>query len=99
MPRKGLPAGKPVSLGPISKTDVRAFFSSKGLTPVNAIEDDRFVALLKNDVKITYSIDLRLQRAIARYLRNRGVQYGAFVAVEPFSGRVLALVSHTRRKV
>jgi peptidoglycan glycosyltransferase len=98
LPQKGLPEAQRIARDPISKEDLRLFFTRKGPTPVNAIEGDHLVALLKNDVKITYSIDLRLQRAIERYFQNSGVQYGAFVAVEPSSGRVLALVSHTRRQ-
>ncbi len=98
LPQKGLPEAERIARGPLLKDDLRSFFARKGPTPVNAIEGDRLVALLNNDVKITYSIDLPLQRAIERYFRNNGVQYGAFVALEPFSGRVLALVSHTHRR-
>jgi cell division protein FtsI/penicillin-binding protein 2 len=98
LPRKGLPEAQRIARGPLSKEDLREFFARKGLTPANYIEGDRLGALLKNDVKITYTIDLRLQRAMERYFQSRGVQYGAFVAVEPSTGRVLALVSHTRRR-
>jgi cell division protein FtsI/penicillin-binding protein 2 len=65
---------------------------------VNGIEGDRFVARLKNDVKITYALDARLQREMERYLRTMGVDYGALVAIEPSTGRVLALVGYSRRR-
>ncbi|MFQ5458627.1 MAG: penicillin-binding transpeptidase domain-containing protein, partial [Myxococcota bacterium] len=48
-------------------------------------------------IKITYTFDRTLQRTMERYLeKNRSVQHAAFVAVEPATGRVLALVSYSR---
>ncbi len=81
----------------ISKFDLRDFFGRHGMPPVNAIEGDRYVARLKNDVKITYTLDARLQREMERYFRNMGVDHGALVAIEPATGRVLALVGYSRR--
>jgi len=94
-------ATRTASLNPpdyaISKFELRDFFSRHGVPPVNAIEGDRFVARLKNDVKITYTLDAPLQREMERYLRTMGVDYGALVAIEPSTGRVLALVGYSRR--
>ena len=81
----------------ISKFDLRDFFGRHGIPPVNAIEGDRYVARLKNDVKITYTLNANLQREMERYLRAMGVDYGALVAIEPSTGRVLALVGYSRR--
>ena len=80
----------------ISKLDLRDFFQRKGVTPVNGIQDDHFVARLRDDVKITYTINPELQRDIYEYFRKKRVSYGAFVAIEPATGRVLALVSYSR---
>ena len=97
LPQRGLPAAKRLSTGPIGKADVRRFLERNGPTPVNAIEGDRYVAVLKNDVKITYTFDRKLQRTMGRYLeKHRSVQHAAFVAIEPSTGRVLALVSYSR---
>ena len=98
-PPRGLPAATPISTGAIDKADVRDFIKRMGPTPVNAVEGDRYVAVLKNDVKITYTFNRRLQRTMALYLeKHRSVQHAAFVAVEPATGRVLALVSYSRPK-
>ena len=96
-----VPGTRTASLGPseyaISKLDLRDFFIRHGVPPVNAIEGDRFVARLRNDVKITYTLDANLQREMERYLRAMRVDYGAFVAIEPSTGRVLALVGYSRK--
>ncbi len=95
--RRGLPPATRVSFNTIDKADVRSFLERNGPTPVSAVEGNKFVALLKNDVKITYTLDKQLQRTMERYLRNnRSIQHAAFVAVEPATGRVLALVSYSR---
>ena len=84
------------SLYAITKSDLRDFFLHKSVPPVNAVQGDRYVALLKNDVKITYTIDIELQQSVERFFRASKVNYGAFVAVEPATGRILALVSYSR---
>lgn len=99
LPLGGLPAASSISAGAIDKADVREFLERMGPTPVNAVEGDRYVAVLKNDVKITYTFDRRLQRTMTLYLeKHRSVQHAAFVAIEPATGRVLALVSYSRPK-
>jgi len=46
--------------------------------------------------KIQYSIDPKLQGTVQRLLRKYGPDYGAFVALEPETGRVLAMASYNR---
>ncbi len=48
------------------------------------------------DAKIQYSLDSELQGKVQRLLRQYGPDYGAFVALEPETGRVLAMASYNR---
>lgn len=45
--------------------------------------------------KVTYTIDPELQELAVSVLRQNRVPYGAFVAVEPATGRVLAMAEHS----
>lgn len=56
---------------------------------------DRLQSPLADGSRITYNIDVELQEKVARYLAASRVPYGVFVAMEPKSGRVLGMVSHS----
>lgn len=45
---------------------------------------------------LEYTLDPRLQQEIGQLLTHYGPDYGAFVALEPRSGRVLSMASYTR---
>ncbi len=46
--------------------------------------------------KIHYSLDANLQATVQGLLRKYGPDYGSFVAIEPETGRVLAMASYNR---
>lgn len=44
---------------------------------------------------VVYSIDQELQERVEKVMRTSRVPYGVFVAMEPRSGRILAMVAHS----
>lgn len=56
---------------------------------------DRLQSPLTDGGAISYNLDPELQEKIARYLAASRVPYGVFVALEPKTGRVLGMVSHS----
>ncbi|MEN9722546.1 MAG: hypothetical protein RJB38_532 [Pseudomonadota bacterium] len=53
----------------------------------------------KRSARIEYTFDVRLQEAVEKMLLSSDPDYGALAAVDPQSGRVLALASHESRRV
>jgi penicillin-binding protein A len=67
-----------------------------GLDPLHhRVEDGVTVADLTDGSTALLSIDPGLQEHVASLYRRYEVPYGALVAIEPTSGRVLAYVSHS----
>ncbi len=56
---------------------------------------DRLQSPLTDGGAIRYSLDVELQEKVTRYLSSSRVPYGAFIALEPKTGRVLGMVSHS----
>jgi len=56
---------------------------------------DRLQSPLSDGGAISYNLDPELQEKVARYLATSRVPYGVFVALEPKTGRVLGMVSHS----
>jgi len=56
---------------------------------------DRLQSPLADGGAIRYSLDAELQEKVSRYLAVSRVPYGVFVALEPKTGRVLGMVSHS----
>jgi peptidoglycan glycosyltransferase len=56
---------------------------------------DRLVSPLKGGGTVTYTIDPNIQERVEKVMENYDVPYGVFVAVEPKTGRVLALAGHS----
>jgi peptidoglycan glycosyltransferase len=68
----------------------------QGFDPlVHRLEGERHVADLPGGRRAELTLDARLQAAAAKVLRDYEVPYGALVAIEPSTGRVLAYVSHS----
>jgi peptidoglycan glycosyltransferase len=68
----------------------------QGFDPlVHRLEGDRHVADLAGGRRAELTLDARLQAAASKVLRDYEVPYGALVAIEPRTGRVLAYVSHS----
>lgn len=59
-------------------------------------EDGRLHARLPDGRTATLSIDPELQRKTVRILKDYNVPWGASVAIEPSTGRVLAIAEHAR---
>lgn len=49
---------------------------------------------IENDFAVQFTIDERLQQAAETSLRRGQIPYGAFVAIDPTTGQVLAMASH-----
>ncbi len=56
---------------------------------------DRLQSPLADGGTIRYNLDLELQEKVSRYLVASRVPYGVFVAIEPKTGRMLGMVSHS----
>ena len=61
-------------------------------------EGGRIVVPFANGTRAVLTLDPVLQEAMEGYFRRHPVPYGVFVAVEPASGRVLAMVEHSTRE-
>ncbi len=66
--------------------------------PLHHIEDGRIVVPFEQGVKAILTLDVTLQSTIEAYLKKNRVPYGVFVAIEPNTGRVLALAEHSERR-
>lgn len=56
---------------------------------------ERLQATIPDGGTLTYSIDPDLQERVLSLMEKQKVPYGVFVAVEPKTGRVLAMASHS----
>ncbi len=63
----------------------------------DAVENGRYIGRLENGMTLRYTVDPTLQKAVQSYFEKYRVPYGAFVAMDPKTGRVLALVDHSTR--
>ncbi len=61
-------------------------------------EGGRIVVPFANGAKAVLTLDPALQEAMETYFRRHPVPYGVFVAIEPSTGRVLAMVEHSTRE-
>jgi cell division protein FtsI/penicillin-binding protein 2 len=52
-------------------------------------------APLSDGGTVVYAIDQELQQRVEKVLRTSRVPYGVFVAIEPKSGKILAMVAHS----
>ena len=66
---------------------------------VNSFPDelDLEVGRQKKRVRIQYSFENKLQKVMEDLIHSYGPDYGAFVALDPRTGRVLSLVSYSRQ--
>jgi cell division protein FtsI/penicillin-binding protein 2 len=67
-----------------------------GLDPLaHRLEGERLVSDLPGGRRAELALDPKLQARVSTLLREYAVPYGALVALEPATGRVLAYVSHS----
>lgn len=57
--------------------------------------DGRLVQTLDDGTQVTFTVDAEVQRSLERMLDNYNVPHSGIVLVDPPTGRVIALVSHT----
>jgi len=65
---------------------------------LNHLEGGRFVVPFKNGLKTVYTLNPSLQYGMKDYFRKNKVPYGVFVAMDPYSGKILALVEHSSKE-
>ncbi len=63
--------------------------------PGARFDGSHFTAPLADGGRIVYGIDSDLQRRVLKVMEDFRVPYGVFVAVEPKTGRILAMASHS----
>ena len=63
--------------------------------PSARFSGDRLLAPLPDGGSVAYSFDQELQERITKLMADFKVPYGVFVALEPKTGRVLAMVGHS----
>ncbi len=71
-----------------------------GLDPSKAERvGDQLVQTLADGTRVTFTLDPELQDSLEKMLNSRNVAHGSVVLIDPPTGRVLALVSHTQHSV
>jgi cell division protein FtsI/penicillin-binding protein 2 len=84
-------AAEPVSLATVPDDWVAAGLDLSKKKRVG----DKYVQTLPNGAKVTLTLDPRVQTHLDEMLANYGVPHGGVVLLEPDTGRVLAMSSHT----
>lgn len=72
-----------------------AFRVAAGAFPTARAEGGRLVASLAGGGTVVYAINEEVQERVKDVLARFQVPYGVFVAMEPRSGRILAMVAHS----
>jgi cell division protein FtsI/penicillin-binding protein 2 len=72
-----------------------AFKLATDLYPSARLENGAMSAPLPQGGKVVYAINEEVQRRVEKVLSDYKVPYGAFVAIEPKTGRILATVAHS----
>ncbi|HLO25665.1 MAG TPA: penicillin-binding transpeptidase domain-containing protein [Geobacteraceae bacterium] len=86
----------PPKVKPYSPLDpYKSFQLAADSLPALSPQGENFVAPLPDGGTIIYSIDQDLQERVQKVMASYQVPYGAFVAVEPKTGRILAIAGHS----
>ncbi|CAG0964958.1 penicillin-binding protein A [Geobacteraceae bacterium] len=72
-----------------------SFRLGAGLFPSARLEGDRFTAPIPDGGTVVFAINNTIQERVKEVMAQFDVPYGVFVAIEPKSGKVLAMVSHS----
>jgi cell division protein FtsI/penicillin-binding protein 2 len=68
----------------------------QGFRPtLDHIEQGRYVNRFQSGVTAVYTVDVALQTTMEKFFKKYRVPYGVFVAMDPNTGRVLALVEYS----
>ncbi|HTP64771.1 MAG TPA: penicillin-binding transpeptidase domain-containing protein [Geobacteraceae bacterium] len=73
----------------------QGFQMAADLLPAAHFDGGHLSARLADGGTLIYSIDQELQERVEKVLRDSRVPYGVFVAIEPKTGRVLAMIAHS----
>ena len=83
-------------INPFQELDNSKSFQYAALSlPAARFLNGRLMAPLPDGGTVVYAIDQELQQRVEKVLRTYRVPYGVFVAVEPRSGKILAMVAHS----
>lgn len=78
----------------IEKTSIRF----QNFTPtLDYVEDGKYVTHFENGITATYTLDIKIQQRVMAYFERHKVPYGAFVAISPKTGKILALADYSAR--
>lgn len=84
---------------PITIPTGAAAWKAAGLDLNKATEENgRLVQVLDNGTKVTFTVDPDVQRNLTEMLDARNVAHGSVVLIDPPTGRVLAMSSHTEHE-
>jgi cell division protein FtsI/penicillin-binding protein 2 len=86
-------AREAVKLSPLDR--FQSLQVSTDLLPTARIVGDRLESHLSDGGSIVYNLDSELQTKVSRFLVERRVPYGVFIALEPKTGKVIGMVSHS----
>ncbi|MCC6544508.1 MAG: penicillin-binding protein [Nitrospirae bacterium] len=69
-----------------------------GIDPLfTEVVEDRFVSKFGEKVQVVYTVDPVLQEKITSLFERYKVPYGAFVAISPKTGKILAMVGYSEK--
>ena len=85
-PREALAAKQP---------EASPFQMATSLLDSAVMEGDRFTARTGKGDTLHYTIQGDLQKRVHDFMADREVPYGVFVAIEPATGRILAMTAHS----
>jgi penicillin-binding protein A len=90
-PKKAITTARPYG----DLTDWQSFSLANDSLPASRYEGESLVAPLPDGGKIVYTVDQELQSRVTKVMESYKVPYGAFVAIEPKTGRILALAGYS----
>ncbi len=65
---------------------------------LDQVENGKYVTHFENGIRASYTLDTRIQQRVENYFEHYKVPYGAFVAISPKTGKILALADYSARE-
>jgi cell division protein FtsI/penicillin-binding protein 2 len=87
---------KGIEVGPLFISDSWVRFKNNYKPTFQDVQNDQFVTQLPEGVDITYSLNVPLQRKIEKVMKKYRLPYGMLIAMDPKTGRILAMVDYSR---
>lgn len=79
----------------VQKPPLNRFAEASSLLKNANITGDTLKARTEQGAEIQYSINPKLQQKVHDFISNKDVPYAVFVAIEPATGRILAMTAHS----